>query len=72
MRMDVLTKAGKKWRNAENAVEEAVVRLKLIAEKHGTNAAKAIAHARQELEEAEDDERKAKREHRRLKAEKGG
>lgn len=63
--MDDLSKARRKWKRAEDAVEEAQAKLKAAG---GTPGQGAAAQARRELEEAEDEERKAKRKYRRLKA----
>lgn len=70
--MDDLSKARRKWKRAEDAVEEAQARLRAAGGKQGTDAARAAAaQARRELEDAEDEERKAKRKYRKLKAESG-
>jgi hypothetical protein len=69
--MDDLSKARRKWKRAEESVEEAEARLKAVGGKQGADAARAEAKARRELEDAEDEERKAKRKYRKLKAEKG-
>jgi GTP cyclohydrolase III len=66
-----LSKARKKWKRAKDAVEEAQVRLKVADGKQGTDAVKAAAQARRELEDAEDEKRKTKRKFRKLKAESG-
>lgn len=69
--MDDLSKARRKWKRAEDAVEEAQTRLKASDGKSGANAARAFAQARKELEEAEDEERKAKRKYRKLRDQNG-
>lgn len=70
--MDDLSKARRKWKRAEAAVEEAQARLKAAGGKQGTDAARAAAQAKRELEEAEDEERKAKRKYRRLRDQSAG
>jgi exonuclease VII small subunit len=71
--MDDLSKARRKWKRAEDVVEEAQARLKGAGGKEGAAAAaRELAQARKELEDAEDEERKAKRKYRKLKTEKGG
>lgn len=70
--MNDLFRARKKWKRAENAVEEAQARLKTVGGKTGHDDARAAAQAKRELEEAEDEERKAKRKYRRLRDERAG
>lgn len=70
--MDDLSKARRKWKRAEDAVEEAQARLKAAGGKPGADAARAAAQARKELEDAEDEERKAKRKYKKLRTEQGG
>jgi hypothetical protein len=69
--MDEVSKARRKWKRAEDAVEQAQARLKAAGEKQGTDAPRAAAQVQRELEEAEDEERKAKRKYRRLRDNKG-
>lgn len=67
--MDDLAKARRKWKRAEEAVEEAQARLTGAGGRQG--AARAVPQARRELQEAEDEERKAKRKYRKLKSANG-
>jgi hypothetical protein len=70
--MDDLSKARRKWKRAEDVVEEAQARLKAASGKQGTaDAARVVAQARKELEDAEDEERKAKRKYKKLRTDKG-
>ncbi len=70
--MDDLSKARRKWKRAEDTVEEAQARLKAASGKQGAaDAARVLAQVKKELEDAEDEERKAKRKYKKLKAEKG-
>lgn len=70
--MDDLSKARRKWKRAEDAVEVAQARMKAATGKPGVvAAARDLAQARKDVEEAEDEERKAKRKYRKLKANSG-
>lgn len=70
--MDDLTKAKRRWKRAEDALEEAQARLKsLTGRPGGSTAARELAQARQEVDDGEYEERKAKRKYRKLKADKG-
>ena len=70
--MDDLSKARRKWKRAEDAVEESQARLKAATGKPGAAAAaRDLTQARKDVEEAEDEERKAKRKYRKLKADNG-
>lgn len=69
--MDDLSKARRKWKRTEEAVEEAGARLKAAEGKQGADAARELAQARRELEEAENEERKTKRKFTRLRDQNG-
>lgn len=70
--MNDLTKAKRRWKRAEDALEEAQARLKSLTGKPGGSAAaRELAEARKEADDAEYEERKAKRKYRKLKADKG-
>lgn len=67
--MDDLRKAKRRWKRAEDALEEAQSRLKSLTGKPGgSTAARELAQARKEVDDAKYDERKAKRKYRKLKA----
>ncbi len=69
--MDDLTKAKRRWKRAEDALEEAQARLNSLTGKPGGIAAtRELAQARKEVDDAEYEERKAKRKFRKLKADK--
>src|SRR5262245_39842764 len=70
--MDDLSKARRKWKRAEDAVEGAQARLKVASGTQGADAARKLAEARKDLEEAEDDQRRAKRKYRRLRDQNAG
>jgi F0F1-type ATP synthase membrane subunit b/b' len=70
--MDDLANARRKWKRAEDAVEEAKARLKAAGGNPEADAARAVTHARKELEEAGDEERRGKRNYRKLKTANGG
>ena len=69
--MDELRKAKRKWKRAEGAVEDAEARLKAARGKRQRNdsAGTELAAAQRELEEAGNDERKARRKFKKLKRE---
>ena len=71
--MDDQSKARRKWKRAEDSVEEAQARMKAVSGKQETTAAASeLAKLKKELDDAEDEERKAKRRYRKLKAGSGG
>lgn len=68
--MDDVKKARRKWKQAEEAVEGAQARLRAATGNPVTDSG-ALAQARRELADADDEERKAKRKYRKLKSESG-
>lgn len=71
--MDDQSKARRKWKRAEDSVEEAQARMKAVSDKQETTAAASeLAKLKKVLDDAEDEERKAKRKYRKLKAGGGG
>jgi hypothetical protein len=70
--MDDLTKAKRRWKRAANVLDAAQARLKSLTGKpDGIIAAGEPMRARNDMENAEHEERKAKRRYRTLKSKKG-